>query len=344
MATNQFMVFGYDVRDYGRLWLAAWRDLLFGDDSPIRIALDSVVVLEEANGDRSPFQAGSRLSQPRDGQGGSPKDAHVALGLPEDLVLSRTLRLPAVAETDLDAALQLEIGASSPFAPDDTTAGWRISRSEHFDGLIVDLVIVSRSAVMSYLGEQHGIHDPSAREVWARSGDQWVIVRGFGEAAREADYRRRLIRTGSLVLGSFLLVLALVGTSAFLSKLELSKLQSVQEDARADARDAMALREELAAVNGTMDELNALSRRLPAPQIELARITELLPDSAYITQYTQNGRKIRLRGRGEDAAPLQQALTEEQVFLSVTAPQAISRVGNTGLEQFFLDVELRLVR
>ena len=35
MATNQFEVFGADMRDVGRLWLAAWRDALFGDDSPI---------------------------------------------------------------------------------------------------------------------------------------------------------------------------------------------------------------------------------------------------------------------------------------------------------------------
>ena len=28
--------------------------------------------------------------------------------------------------------------------------------------------------------------------------------------------------------------------------------------------------------------------------------------------------------------------------MQVTAPQAISRVGNTGLEQFFLDIQLKV--
>lgn len=336
MATSQFMVFGYDVRDYGRLWLAAWRDLLFGDDSPVRNALDSMVTLQEANGQQTTFQAG----QPTEHAALN----DIALGLPEDLVLARTLRLPSVAEADLDAALQLEIAASSPFAPDDTTAGWRISRSEQADGLTVNLVIVSRGAVMGFLGEHHQIHDPGAKEVWARSGDMWVIVRGFGEAAREGRYRKRLIRTGSLIVGCALLCLALVWTSAVVSKLRLSTLESVQSEARANARDAMALREELADVNSTIEELNSLSRRLPNPQIELARITDLIPDTAYITQYTQTGRKIRLRGRGEDAAPLQQNLTKQDVFLTVTSPQAISRVGTTGLEQFFLDIELKVNR
>ena len=61
-----------------------------------------------------------------------------------------------------------------------------------------------------------------------------------------------------------------------------------------------------------------------------------------MTQLTQEGHSIRLRGRGKDAASLQQAMTEEPAFEQVTAPQAISRVGNTGLEQFFLDIKLKV--
>lgn len=333
MATNQFEVFGVDVRDYGQLWLAAWRDLLFGDDSPIRGALDSQVTLRHADGSSVTYQAGKEVAGAR--------ATHEALAIPEDLVLSRTLTLPSIAEADLEPALQLEIAACSPFALDDTAAGWRVTRGGDLATLTVELVIASRSAVMGFLGEHFNVVSPGAAEVWAKVGDHWVCVRGFGEAGRERHYLRRLVRTGGLVLASFALILCLAGLSVLLSERELAKLELLREEALREAGDAIALRDELAATNTVIGELNKLSRQHPNPQMEFLRLTELLPDSAYITQYTQDGRKIRVRGRGTEAASLQQALTQQTAFKSVTAPQAISRVGSTGLEQFFLDIELK---
>ena len=103
----------------------------------------------------------------------------------------------------------------------------------------------------------------------------------------------------------------------------------------------MQLRDRLAEINGIVAELNELNRRLPSPQLEIARLTELLPDSAYVTQYTQTGNNIRIRGLSTDGATLQQELTKVPTYASVKATQAISRLGNSGLEQFFLDLELK---
>lgn len=336
MATNQFEVFGVDMRDVGRLWLAAWRDALFGDDSPIRQQLDSMVSLTKSDGSVTTHQAGREINHD--------PVALEAVAAPDELVLSRTLHLPAIAEADLDAALALEVSASSPFAPDDTAAGWRISRSENGDQLRVDLAIVSRGAAMAHLSETHGIHDPTAKELWADCDGNWVVIRGFGEGRRERDYRRRLFWAGGFIAASMILVVAIAGLSSFLSGRDLNNLAGMQEETRAAAREALTLRDELAEVNTAIIELNTLRRELPSPQREIARLTELLPDSAYIVQYTQNGRNIRLRGRATDAATLQQALTDEPIFLSVTAPQAISRVGSTDVEQFFLDLELKANR
>lgn len=333
MATNQFEVFGVDVRDYGQLWLAAWRDFLFGDESPIRRALDSQVNLRHADGSSSTYQAGAAVTD------GHPN--HDALAIPDELVLSRTLALPSIAETDLEAALHLEIAACSPFAPDDTAAGWRVTRGGDLSAITVELVIASRSAVMGFLGEHFNVLNPGSSEVWARAGEHWVCVRGFGEDVRERHYRRRLVRTGLLFTTIFVLILGLAGASVLLSERQLANLELRRDEALQEAKDAIALRDQLAATNTAITELNRLSQQHPNPQAELLRLTDLMPDSAYITQYTQEGRKIRIRGRGSEAAALQQAMTEQKAFKSVTAPQAISRVGRTGLEQFFLDIELK---
>ena len=41
-------LFGYDVRRLGRYWIAAWRDLLWAHDSPVRHRLDEVVTVHGA--------------------------------------------------------------------------------------------------------------------------------------------------------------------------------------------------------------------------------------------------------------------------------------------------------
>ncbi|MDA8658837.1 PilN domain-containing protein [Luminiphilus sp.] len=332
---NQFEVFGVDVRDYGQLWLAAWRDFLFGDDSPIRTALDSKVILKHADGTSACYQAGRQVTDA--------SASAEAYAISDDLVLSRTLTLPSIAEADLEAALHLEVSACSPFNHDDTASGWRISRGENRHILTVDLVIASRTAVMGFLGKHFNVIDPSAPEVWGSTGAHWVRLNGFGEMARESDYRRRLVRSGALVTVCFALILSLAGLSVIFAERELAGLEALQDETARAAQGAIASRDELAATNVAIGELNKLRKLLPSPQAELFRLTQLLPDSAYVTQLTQEGRSIRLRGRGADAASLQQAMTQEPAFNQVTAPQAISKVGNTGLEQFFLDIKLKAV-
>ena len=332
---NQFEVFGVDVRDYGQLWLVAWRDFLFGDDSPIRSAFDSEVILKHADGTSSCYQAGRKVR----GLAASSE----AYAISDDLVLTRTLTLPSIAEADLEAALHLEVSACSPFNHDDTASGWRISRGENQHMLTVDLVIASRTAVMGFLAEHFNVIDPSVPEVWGSTGAHWVCLKGFGEMARESDYRRRLARAGGLVTACFGFILLLTGLSVIFAERELSGLEALQDEAAREARGAIASRDELAATNAAIGELNKLRQLLPSPQAEIFRLTQLLPDSAYVTQLTQEGRSIRLRGRGADAASLQQAMTQDPAFSQVTAPQAISKVGNTGLEQFFLDIKLKAV-
>ena len=83
--SQQWMLFGYDVRDTGRLWQAAWREFLWSDDSPVRQQLDDVVTLTDGDAQTS-YQAGQRVDA---------AESHLgAIAVPDDLVLERSLELP----------------------------------------------------------------------------------------------------------------------------------------------------------------------------------------------------------------------------------------------------------
>lgn len=324
-------VFGYDTRQLGSHWLAAWRDLLWADDSPVRQRLDEVVLLRNET-DSKLFQAG----EPSD----ATRAECEAVLLPEDLVLSRHLRLPLSAEAFLETALQLEVSANSPFDASDTGFGWRLLRRGE-NKLEILLVIVSISTVMTYLGRQYDSHDPQACEVWADVDGALVVVRGFGEKRREHKYRRRLLRSVLGVGACALLLFCIVALGAGIKRVELGQMKTLSAAVEREAAEASRMRASLALANETVAAVNGIVATYPNPHVEIARLTALLDDDASITQFSMSGRDIRLRGRAADAASVMQVLTDQAAYREVTAPQAIVKVAGTGLEQFSLNIALR---
>lgn len=328
---NKWELFGFDVRRIGKHWLAAWREFLWGYDSPVKARLDEVVRVR-SGGDLLCYHAGRPV--PARGE-----TACEAVLLPDDLVLSRTLSLPLAAETDLDAVMALEVGAHSPFPADDTGSGWKVaSRGE--SALTVQLAIVSLSAVMGYLGREYDCHDPKVFEVWAGMDGSPVVIGGFGEGRRRDRYRRRLIRVGALAGCAALAVLLMFGLAAGFKYLELQAVQGMAAGVEREAAGASDLRAELAAAAGIVATTDRYLLQHPNPHLELARLTRLLGDEAYVQQFAMNGREIRIRGQAVNAAEVMSQLTAEPAYAEVTVPQAITKLGNTGLERFVFNIRL----
>jgi len=109
----------------------------------------------------------------------------------------------------------------------------------------------------------------------------------------------------------------------------------------AQTREAAEQREALSSANQVISGVEAVSSQYPSPHVELARLTELLGDDAYIAQFAMRGNEIRLRGRSSDAAAVMEKLTAVPEFAEVSAEQGgITKLGNTGLEQFYVTIRL----
>ncbi|RLA43452.1 MAG: general secretion pathway protein GspL, partial [Gammaproteobacteria bacterium] len=262
-----------------------------------------------------------------------------AILLPDDLVLIRQLRLPANVETYLDSALALEASANSPFATDDTGYGWQLVVRDG-DHLQVVLVIVSISTVMAYLARQYDTHDPQAQEIWSEVDGAMVLLRGFGEKNREDRYAKRLLRCGLGIMGCALILVLILVAAAGTKRAELLQVEELAANTQREAAPASQMRSSLAHANETIAAVNDIIARYPNPHHEIARLTALLEDGASVAQFSMNGREIRLRGRAQDAAAVMQKLTDEPTYSEVLAPTAIVKVGNTGLEQFSLNITL----
>ena len=88
-SAQKWDLFGYDMRNLGRHWLSAWRDVLWAPDSPIRERLDEAVWVRREDGEVY-YQAGKRSD--------TVATIYSAILLPEQLVLSKMLDLPAAVE------------------------------------------------------------------------------------------------------------------------------------------------------------------------------------------------------------------------------------------------------
>ncbi|MFN2288648.1 MAG: hypothetical protein ABR578_09995 [Chromatocurvus sp.] len=331
---QQWTLFGYDTRQVGQHWLAAWRDLLWGTDSPLRQRLDEVVVTRCDAGERV-YQSGVEIQ----GDVSLPAEPCRAICLPDDLLLHKTLTLPLAAESELPSVIALEVNANSPFSHDDTAFGWRV-RERSGTQLQVDLLIASRSAIMAWLGKAHDIHDRQARELWGDSGAGMVVLGGFGEARRESRYRTRLLRAGVMSGVALGLLLLIAGLAAGARQVELGRMEALADSTAREAESAAALRTSLAEANRQIRAARDIVASYPNPHVEIARLTRLLDDTAFAAHMSVRGDVIRLRGRATDAAAVMQRLSAQPQYSEVTAPQAIVRVGNTDLEQFYLDIRL----
>jgi hypothetical protein len=331
---QNWVLFGYDVRRLGGYWLAAWRDLLWSTDSPLRARLDEAVHLTGEASGSSYYQAGEPVR---------PLDTECqAVLLPPELVLERELEFPIVAEGSLESALALEVAASSPFGADDTAWGWRVLQ-RNAASIKLGLGIASRSGAMTYLARQYDIHDSRAQEVWAQVGGAMLVLGGFGENHRESRYRRRLLRSAVTVAASAALLLVISAVAAGVKYLEMQQVQEMASSVKRDASMASNMRNSLGLANETIEAANALLADHPSPHYELARLTGLLPDDASLTNFTVDGRNLRIKGKAGDAASVMQTLTDHPAYEEVKSPRAITKLGDTGLEQFYLELRLSKV-
>ncbi len=324
-------LFGYDMRHLGRYWTAAWRDMLWAHDSPVRRRLDETVALRSSAGVTC-YQSGAVCSS-------TPTDSGCAAVLvPDELVLSKQILVPLQAESELDAMLELEVRASSPFTAEDTRWGWSVVARDETN-IRVALAIVSAGATMAFLAREYNSHDSRAQEVWAEVAAVMVVLRGFGEGLREQRYRKRLLQSAGLLALIAALFIGMAGVAALYKGFELQSLEDISAATERDAIEASRLRIVLATANETIAAANEVIALYPNPHAELARLTRLLGDETSISSFSMAGSEIRLRGRAGDAALVMQELTDEPGYLQVRAPQAISRVAD-GQEQFYLNIQV----
>lgn len=333
--SQSWNLFGYDLRQGWYVFRAGWRDFLWGADSPVLPIIDETVVVYRQGEEPLNYQAGQPAPQAASSEGAKSS----AVLLPDNLVLPRMITVPRAAEGNLEAVVEIEVKANSPFPDGDTCYGWSIvSRDDQ--GSAVQLVISSSSTVMEYIAEQLDCHDVHAHEVWAQIDNNVVVLSGFGEAARQGRNKKRMIRAGMGIAYCLIALVACFAVAAGMKYLELQQVRAIYESTENRAANAVKLRSELSVGKQQVAAVNAIIAKNLDPRTELTRLSRLLDDATWLTGVDIQGTKIRIDGHSLDAAALMQKLVDEPAYEEVSAPAAIRKDSRSRTERFVLDLRL----
>ena len=336
-AVNNWSLFGLDLTRSGKWLSLGLRQLLYDRDAWLLRRFDPVIRVMQ--GEKATlYQADHALEARRQQERFAQAEAvFSAVALPSDAVLLKTLSLPRSAEEDLEAAMLLEVGLSSPFAEADTRAAWRVT-DRRDDVIVVTLAITAQAAIDAVLPSANSENAPSggySPEVWALS-DAGVPIpfEGFGGHARKRAYQRAIGHWALMLGAAWLAVMVALSVVAGATAWRADDLDATFQQVRRDAAQAATQRERLAEGRSRLSAIEAAVSERPNYQYWLNHIAASAPNTVYLDVLNFDGKQVTVSGYSDNAAVYLRLLTEQPEYTDVTALSAFSRDRNNGLERF----------
>ncbi len=264
-----------------------------------------------------------------------------ALLFPSDLMLEKQIELPVAAEADLNVAMQFEIASNSPFTPEETCSGWRVVARDDICLRLI-YVIAARTAVRDLIAEYALDSADSVEqfEIWAETDGHLVQMEVARDAPRKTLYLQQLLQQGKkLALGVLAMCLLLVLPVAMLAA-RSSQLADVLAMTEIDASTATAARNELVSVESRVLTAREFFADRTMYDRWLHRLSDVTPDSVYLTRLGLEGDRLTISGMAVNAAEYQTKLASSGLVSELSAPSAFTRDQRTGRERFTLTMRL----
>ncbi len=271
-----------------------------------------------------------------------PEDLRLALLLPPQVVLRRTLLLPEAAQHNLQQVLAFEMDRQTPFNLAQVYyAARELDTAVPGGRFHAELVAVMRSTL-----------DP----LLARLRALGIVVDAVDQAAgtgrlgvnllppEQAPHRRRPRRRLNLALAAAcVLVLALLlGQWLHNRQLALSRMQDPVQGMRGEAQQVASLRQQLQDDAGAAGFLAQRKQQSVSMLALLQEITLRLPDSAWLERFSvDNTGQVGMQGESLQAVKLLDMLKDARLITDASFQGSIQPDPATGKERFYLTAQLR---
>lgn len=268
---------------------------------------------------------------------GPQRARHLAILLPDALVLRRTVLLPPLSSEAQRQALALELQAVSPF-PSDALA-WGCVLRPAAQGIQAELALASRKHIQAHIAGLGSVLGDRLPEVWA-SVQPPIVLTGFGEARRLAQQRRSRLSMIALAAGALFLCLLLAASPVLQKRARAIDAAQRFETLSREVAPVVAQREALGRLGVHFQAVAAYAAGRADPRGVLARLSALLPDTAYLTRFELRGDAVTAGGIAANAAAVLDMLGSQADFIDLRAPGAITRDASSGRETFLVEFRL----
>ncbi len=260
--------------------------------------------------------------------------APVAVLLPEERVLTKSLLLPAAAGRNLRDVMQFEIDRQTPFSADQVYYDCQVVDERRDDGKIRVKLFITRRDYLDELMDALG-------DYGAAPTGAGVASQEAGDAAPDLLFGRQ--RPAKKPSGRTTGVLAAVAAALFLCLLYLPLLRydlllrqwedKVQQE-RAQARELQAdIEAKERAAARSLFLWDRRTKQLPAVEV-LKELTLILPDDTWLNRLVVSNGELRLEGESGTATSLIQLLESSIYFQEAQFRSPVTRNNVTQKDRF----------
>lgn len=250
----------------------------------------------------------------------------IAMGVPAELLLERTLALPLAAEADLTSMLRYEMDSITPFAAEELFWTWTVVRRDRERGrLHVRLSLVPKAALPSLTSALEGLGIVASwLEAATPSGAARIIPLGNMAAARQR--RQRNLRFGLAGTGVLMAACAVLPFAMqFVARTQVEDRIGVLDP---NVRLAETLRARISRDSSAAALIAAAHGRAGDPLAVLSAVTTALPDDTFLTDLTIRGDRLEITGQSKAAARLIAVLAGSPIVKDPAFVASVTRAEN----------------
>jgi len=269
----------------------------------------------------------------------------VGLRIPFAYCFSRSVELPSAAEKDFPRLLALDMERATPFRSSEVYSTFIIvpQVAARPGKTTVRQLIVKRSLLAGAIAELEGTGLRVGRmDCWDDTGR--VPLKIDFRAADVGSLRpeRSLARpiAAASVVATLLAVLGAYATFANLN-VSLARLDDQARELRVRAASQRASQDTTQTAQTTLAALEALVTSPPAKLAVINEVTQLLPDSAWVSDLRITTDGVDINGFAQSTVALLQLLEKSPQFVDATSSSAVTFDPREDKERFSIRVRYR---
>jgi general secretion pathway protein L len=263
----------------------------------------------------------------------------IVLRAPRIGALEHSVALPLAAERGVGQVLLHDMDRMTPFSADEVLWDWAVERRDRARGrLHVRLTLIPRAAIDPLLRRltEAGIA-PTVIETSAGAGGLRRLAVAQDSGHRQ-NWQRRGIQAAAtacalLAMMAVALPFVLQGRAIARTDRQIAALQPV-------VAEAGALRRRIAGEATGANAVVAERARVGDAVAALAAITDILPDTTFLSEFSLAERQIAMSGQSSEAARLISALSSDPAIRNPSFAAPVTRGPANGADLFSIHAEL----